>query len=144
MIFSAKRYLLLFLISGNIHQNETHFCIDLSGGNNYDYYSCKEGQKCVELKAKCDGILDFVSTPEMAQNSTRRYGQEIYFADETDCNKDRFTPIFVSIFGLNALVIVSCVAIWILTFNSVPLVVKMVLNTFKRVFSDHVPLVIQS
>ena len=128
---------------GCVKHNESHLCLEAKCG--YDYLrECNLTDTCIETPKVCDGVLDLLS----AYNNTpiKKEGcdytphlQISYFADELFCSK-KWEGVYAMIFGSGAIGILCCIAIWIMSFNTLLLVFKLIRNAVRQIFCAQIPL----
>ena len=133
-----------------VKHNESHLCLEAKCAiADYDYYGrktrkCNLTDVCIETPKVCDGVLDLLS----AYNNTpiKKEGcdytphlQISYFADELFCSK-KWEGVYAMIFGSGAIGILCCIAIWIMSFNTLLLVFKLTRNAVRQIFCAQIPL----
>ena len=103
---------------------------------------------CIPIERRCDGILDFIP-----QSSTWRFldhfntdkyyirnGALLMLGDEYFCAQ-RYISVFITIFGAAGISIITIVALWVMTFDTMKFFYKLITVLFKQRFFSHVPLV---
>eukprot|EP00093_Oithona_nana_P011955 11955.XXX_370405_372069_1 [CDS] Oithona nana genome sequencing. len=134
-----------------VKHNESHMCLEAKcvSGSGYDYYGrntreCNLTDACIETPKVCDGVLDLLSTynntPIDKEGCDYTPHLKIhYFADELFCGK-KWEGVYAMIFGSGAIGILCCIAIWIISFNTLLMVFKLIRNAVRQIFCAQIPL----
>ena len=103
---------------------------------------------CIPIEKKCDGILDFIPPSSIWRISDHfntdkyylRNGALMMLGDEYFCAQ-RYISVFIIIFGAAGISIITIVALWVMTFDTMKFFYKLITVLFKQRFVSHVPLV---
>ena len=127
----------------DVTHNDSHMCINLHI-TRWNYRNCNFSVNCIETPKVCDGVLDLLAnyngTDIEVPGCESDSGLTIkYFADELFCGQ-KYEGVYAMIFGSGAIGILCCLAIWIMSFNTLVLVFKLIRNGIRQVFCAQIPL----
>ena len=94
----------------------------------------------------CNGVLDlfkiqnnFSISSEQVETCLDSSYNLAHFFDEIFCRND-WIGVYVTIFGTGAIAIICCIAIWILSLNTVFAVFRYLRNAIRHAFCAQIPL----
>ena len=110
--------------------------------NNY-LDKCVNLERCIPVSKVCDGVLDFIGNLTYYEDLKDNKGCKGYrpynlreFSDELFCGQ-RNLGVFISIFGAAGIAIILCFTTLVLTFESIVIILKLVIEKLKRICNTH-------
>ena len=128
-----------------VHSNETSICLENCGIlSDSNLEECSNNNICISTDQMCNGILELFNlnnykTPFSCKDRPYRLA---HFFDELFC-RENWIGIYVTIFATGAIAIICCVAIWILSLNTILDVFRCLRNAIRHTFCAQIPLINQ-
>jgi len=143
-LLSDSKYVRTWGDFDDVSHNDSHMCIDSGSRDVWEYRNCNFTENCIETPKVCDGILDLladynstvINVPGCDFNPSLTIK---YFVDELFCGQ-KYEGVYAMIFGAGAIGILCCLAIWIMSYNTLVLVFKLIRNGIRQIFCAQIPL----